>query len=310
MEEEFEEKKRWWKTLLGLIFLIIVFVLIVIYWFGPFNSVSFGSSGNPNFNIDNEITEMQFYENMRYPDSKISYRIFNCPLQKRNDMGWAFEILENRTILNFYEVENDEEISVTCDNSVRLQEGLFIAGEGGPVEIIKSGNFNIILKGKILLLRDSDCPTPNIATHELLHALGFTHSTNKNNIMYNFSNCQQTIGEDIPTLIDKIYSIESLPDLVLENVSALMHGQYIDFNVSIRNNGFRDAEKSTIEFYVDNKHIKSFDVNELNIGTGIAINTTNVQVFDFNIEKIKFFLNYSFSELDKKNNEIELKISN
>lgn len=302
------EKKGAWRVVLGMMFCLIAIFLLLVYWFAPFNSVDFTSSGNSNFNIDNTTTEMQFYENMRYPDYRISYRIIDCPLQKNNDMKWALEILENRTVLDFYE-SNNEEISITCEDDVKLKEGLFIAGEGGPTKIIQAGNFNVIMKGKILLLRNSECSTPNVAIHELLHALGFDHSSNPNNIMYNFSNCRQTIGEDTIETINRIYSIESLPDLILKNASALMHGRYIDFNVSIINNGLSNSDKSSLELYVDNDLVKSFEVGDLEIGQGVAIKITNVRANNIEVESLKFVLDYSSEELNKKNNEIELKVS-
>ena len=62
-----------------------------------------------------------------------------------------------------------------------MKEGLFIAGEGGPSNITKSGDFSVITHGSILLIKESKCERPNIAIHELLHALGFDHSENPNN---------------------------------------------------------------------------------------------------------------------------------
>jgi hypothetical protein len=303
-----EEKRGGLKIILGLIFFVIVIGLLVFYWIIPFNSIDFGSSGNSNFNPGNSSEGMQFYENMRYSDSGISYKIYNCPLKKKNDMEEAFAILENKTILEFYEVSSEEEISVTCDSKVKMQESLFIAGEGGPVNITKAGSFNVILRGKVLLFRDSECANPNVAIHELLHALGFKHSSNSENIMYNFSNCRQTIGDDIIDFINEVYSIESLPDLVLEEVSASARGIYMNTNVSVKNNGLRNADGSSVEIYVDGKHVKSLDVPGLRIGEGVFIGLKNLRVSDLKIENLKFVLDYSSPELDKKNNEIELKL--
>lgn len=306
--EEVEERESWFKKVLVLLLLILVFGLLAVYWFNPFAYGSFGTSGNSNFNLNNSTIGMQFYENMRYPDSKISYKVIGCPLQKKNDMQMAFEIIENKTILEFYEVQSDQEISVTCEDNVKLNEGLFIAGEGGPENIFQSGNFNIILNGMILLIRDSQCPEPNVAIHELLHALGFDHSKNPDNLMYNISNCNQEIGEDTISFINEIYSIESLPDLVLENVSARTHKIYLDFNASIKNNGFVSSGKSSFDIYVDGKFLKSFDVDKLKVGSGITLSVVNIPVLDLNVKKVNFYVNYSGSELDKKNNEIELNI--
>ena len=243
MEEliEVEEKRGPLKLLLVLMLISVMIGLLFVYWFVPLNSVSFGSfSGNSNFSLDSN-SQMQFYENMRFPETRISYHINDCPLQKEDDMQWAFEILENKTILDFYPVVSEPEISVTCDSRNKLDGSLFIAGEGGPTNITKTQNFNVILSGSILLLRDSSCEIPNVAIHELLHVLGFDHSSNNENIMYNLSNCRQTIGDDIIDLINELYSFESLPDLTLENVSAIMNRRYLDTNISVKNYGLQNS---------------------------------------------------------------------
>ena len=104
-----------WKTFFSLIFILFASLLLILYWFVPFKVTEFGMKpGNSNFSLNNsKIENMQFYENMRYSDSEISYRIYDCPLQKENDMQGAFEIISNVSILDFYSVDYDEEISIT-----------------------------------------------------------------------------------------------------------------------------------------------------------------------------------------------------
>jgi len=317
------------KILFSFIFILFVVVLLVFYWFIPFGTIEFNvAPNNYNFSLNASGTEnMQFYKNMRYPDSEISYKIYDCPLQKENDMLEAFEIISSNTILEFYSFDSDtenkesflgenlseqeistEEISVTCDSEVKIEDKMFIAGEGGPTEVIGGEIFNIILHGKILLIKESACERPNVAIHELLHALGFNHSSNPNNIMYPFSKCRQTIGEDIPILINQLYSVPSYSDLAFENVSAVMHGRYLDANVSIRNGGLRDSEKAKLEIYADDSFVKEIDLDIIKMGYKKIIKLSNVWIKKTNFQELEFFINSSFNELEKKNNKIVLKI--
>ena len=91
--------------------LIFLVYLLGLYWFIPGGVIDFSTDvRNSNFSISSEYEEMQFYENMRFPNPRISYKIFDCTLQKEDDMEYAFEIISNITILDFYEVEENEEI--------------------------------------------------------------------------------------------------------------------------------------------------------------------------------------------------------
>ena len=299
------------RMILSILFILLVFGMLVFYWFVPGQSVIFniGQPSHSNFTLNNSALEsMQFYSRMRFPDKDISYKIDDCILQKQDNMERAFEILESLTILNFYSVESNEEISVTCDSQVKIEEGLFIAGEGGPTNISQTANFNVIFHGNILLIKDSKCPNPNVALHELLHVLGFDHSENPKNIMYKISLCEQTIGEDIPLLINELYSLPTLTDLDFENVSAFMHGRYLDLNMSIRNNGFKNSEEFTVTISADGRKIKEIDFKPLNVGHGIAILLKNILILNINVKEIELEINYPLEELEKNNNIIKLEI--
>ena len=301
-----------WKIFLSFVFILFAISTLVLYWFVPFKTTEFGvKPGNSNFSLGSyEEGNMQFYTNMRYPDSKISYKIDSCPLQKKDDMERAFEIISNKSILEFYPLENNEEISVTCDSRNKIKDGLFIAGEGGPTNIIKAGEFNVIFHGKVLLIKESTCERPNIALHELLHALGFDHSENPDNIMYYLAGCEKTIGQDQIDLINKLYSVPSYPDLAFENASAILHGRYLDTNITVKNNGLKDAEEVKILIYADEKFVKEIDLDSLKIGYGITISLSNVWVKVINVRELKFVIDYDFDELEKNNNEIVLEIKN
>jgi len=294
-------------TLKILIFLFTA-GLLVSYWFLPLTPLEFGAKyNNSNFNPSNESSGMQFYNNMRFPDRRVSYRIERCPLQKVNEMEQAFEILENLTPLEFYPVEQGEQIKVMCNSSNKVEGGLFIAGEGGPTNITKSGKFNAILSGKILLIRESKCARPNVALHELLHVLGFNHSTNPRNVMYPIVRCDQTIGKDVVQLLNKLYAIESLPDLGFENISAVIEGRYFSANISLRNIGLAKSEKANLKIYLDNESFKEIEIPELDIGHGRKIVLKNFYVRKFKVSEIKFTLEHLKEELNKTNNEAILR---
>lgn len=299
-----------WKSVFTIISFIVVVIILFFYWIIPFNEVDFGfNEGNNDFHLDNSSKGMQFYPNMRFPTTEISYNIINCPLGKKGDMLQAFEIISNRTVLNFYSVQNNEEITITCDSKNKIEGELFIAGEGGPVNITETSNFSVIKKGQILLIKESECENPNIAIHELLHVLGFDHSTNPNNIMYNVSRCNQEISQDIIDTINGLYSIPAHTDLSIKNVSAIMHGKYLDTNLTVINDGLSVSKDSVLEIYADEKLIKEFDVEELGIGYGVRLTLTNIFVFRISVDELKFVINYSEAELDKGNNNVVLKIN-
>ena len=290
------------------IVLILIFILSTFFYFMPTNNLNFTiTPQNYNFSIGGNL-DMQYYPNMRYSDSSISYKISNCSLAKQNEMQNAFTIIENKTNLIFYPTNNNEQISITCEDKNRIENDMFVAGEGGPTNIIVSGNFYVITKGEILLIRNSDCPQPNVAIHELLHSLGFKHSTNPNNIMYNITNCDQVIGDDTLTFINQLYSFKSYPDLTFENVSGFMNGRFLNINLTVINEGLNDAPESTLIIYADNSIVKEINLNALRIGEGMVINLGNIFVPQINFNEINLEINSTFNEITKENNKLNLKM--
>lgn len=297
-----------WKGILSIIFVVLSIVLLVMYWFVPIGEINFNSGvSHSNFSLGNS-TSMQFYNNMRFPSSEISYKIYECGLQKQNDMQRAFEIISDKTSLVFREVINEEEISITCSEKIKMDKGLFIAGEGGPTKIIQTDLFNVILNGNILLIKDSKCSTPNVAIHELMHVLGFDHSENNKNIMYYMSECGQTIGEDMLDLIDELYEAKSYPDLSFGNVSASVSGTYLNFEVNVKNNGLAISENAKINVYAEDKLVEEVELKPLEIGTGLKITLENLWMSKRNPKELKFVIEYNFEELDKVNNVLVLNV--
>lgn len=296
----------------GVIFFILVFFLLIFYWYYPIGKMiefQVTKPSHSNFTLNSSFeNEMQFYENMRYRDSKISYKISDCPLKKLDEMKRSIEFIEDKTILKFYEVESNEEISITCSDEVKSEGKMFIAGEGGVKKVVVSEHFNIILEGQVLLLRESRCPKPIVGTHELLHALGFDHSDNPNNIMYPKVNCNQIFGEDLINKINYLYSFPSLPDLSIENVSASLKARYLDIEITLKNNGLSDSNDSLIVISSNKKIIKEIEIESIPIGSGKMISFSNLFVPRINIEKIEIEIIYNEKELDKENNKIILEI--
>ena len=307
IENNEHEKRR--GALLAFIFFIFVLIILNVYLFLPTSVTEFSSKNLPSdFNIGNISNEMQFYPNMRYPSDKITYNIKNsCNIQKKDHMRRAFDMLENVTVLKFFPVSKGEDILVECEDKDKTDGRMFVAGEGGPINITKSGEFYIIKRGKILLIRNPKCPNPNVGLHELLHALGFTHSSNPKNIMYNVTSCNQEIGNDLIETIEKLYSVKPLPDLALKNVSATMHGRYLDIKFIIQNEGISSASESKVVIYgKNNKTIREVSIQNLEPGNGRKISITNIWNPQFGIDSYLFKIEYPFKELNKKNNVVEL----
>jgi hypothetical protein len=298
------------KLILALISVLILSGLLFIY-FIPFGTDFFvAKTGNSNFSL--EGNSMQFYPNLRFPDASISYRISSdCTLKKQNDMAYAFDIAENLTSLEFFPVKSNEDISISClDRQKNTEGGFFIAGEGGPTNITVARNFNVITHGEILLIREPSCEKPNVGLHELFHVLGFEHSANPGNIMYNVTSCDQTVGEDMLNLINKLYAVEGLPDLFLENASASLSGRLLQINMTIFNAGLKAAGKSRIKIYAGADLIKEVELDSFEIGSGRGLFLGNIFVAKVSVDFLEILIDSDFGEINKENNKVKLELEN
>ncbi len=304
-----------WGLFVSILLVIIAFFVtyLVYYEFYPGELQNFSELGEfhrgENISIYSEELADEFpdgvlfYPNLRFSDKKIYYFIDEqCSISKADDARHAFEILENETILDFEEGDK-KDIIVSCSENVEVpKEGFFVAGEGGPNSIINASNFYVINNGTILLYRENKCANPVVIIHEILHVLGFKHSSNKKSIMYEVSYCDQQLSKDIVDLIDKTYNIPSLPDLMIRDVSAVKSGNKLGFRVEIFNAGLSFSLNFSLLILTDEEFIDEYNFGELEIGSGKILEVSNLRV-PRDIKELSF-------KIDSKNEVFEINEDN
>ena len=300
----------------------MVVLLVAFLAMTSFAFLYVGSRGEPvTLKSDNVVREPVeiidygatpvFAENMRFNHNIISYFIeADCSFIRRRSMIEAFNLFDEKMgLISFYEVGGDADINVGCsDDYIKLGEDLFAAGEGGPSRIINTSVFKTIEAGKILLYENSRCKNPVVELHELCHVFGFDHSNDPMNIMYNISDCEQEISEDMIELMDALYSIEALPDASISNLSAVKKGRYLSFNVSILNEGLVGIDEIVLSIVVDGDEIQSMNLGEIGIGYGRTLRAENVRLPSSGVEKIDFVVDRAglVREFNEGNNQVSV----
>ena len=255
-----------------------------------------------------------FADNLRFNHKLISYFISDeCSDVRRNAMIRAFVSFEDEMgIVSFNEVSSEADIEVGCsDDYIPLGEQLFAAGEGGPSRIINASVFKTIEKGKISLYHDPRCDYPVVEVHELCHVFGFDHSMDPGNIMYNISSCKQRISEDMVKLINGLYSIDPLPDAVITDVAAVKRGRYLDFNVTVLNEGMMEIDSINLSIFANGEFVQDMDFGEIGIGYGRTLRTTGTKLSSRNIKSIDFIVDEAnlVEELNEANNAVQMILS-
>lgn len=256
----------------------------------------------------------QFHQNMRFNHNSLTYYIEPaCPEQRAEKMKEAFALLQNQTAhLSFSPApESSADILVGCsEDYIESEENLFIAGEGGPTQIINTSLYNVILQGKIVLYRESQCTYPLIELHELLHVLGFDHSDNEENVMYNFSQCNQRLTQEIIDTLDALYEIEPLPDLYISNISALKKGRYFDFEIEIRNKGLIVSDNASLIVSAEGKDLDIFYLDNLEFGGGKRLQAKNIKLPTRKTDRVTLIIDKenTLQELNENNNQIDLSV--
>jgi hypothetical protein len=256
----------------------------------------------------------QFFPNMRFVDERISFYIEpECLFKSPNYIYQAFEILEENTVLEFYQDSKNPEILIICSQESKESQSIgrksyYIAGEGGPTNVINVSERFIILEGQVTLFRDEQCNESKLALHELLHVLGFDHSNNPRSIMYPVTACNQVLDESIIDEINLIYSVPSLPDIAIENVEAKRVSRQISLNMTIANYGFKNANDVSITIknpQGDLLYQKTIDF--ISVGTKKIFSLENLRVWS-NSDLLIFEVKINEEEISLSNNRAEVSL--
>ena len=303
-----------WKYVgVGLSLLIVLFSIGIVYQNIPSAPIklSGGEIEKEEFSVVSYGGTPVFLKNLRFNHNDISYSIDSfCSDVRRDAMVEAFGLFEWMTKdVSFYAVDGEADIDMECsDNFVMLGRGLFAAGEGGPSRIINTSRFKLIEKGRIFLYNDPRCDYPIVELHELGHVFGFAHSEDPSNIMYNVSRCEQRMTADMIELIDALYEIEALADIRISNLSATGRGKYLDFNLTVLNDGLLDADDVELTIVSDGLVAEVFDVGDIDVGFGRTLCVVNLRLSSKNFDSVDFYVDKDdvIREFDERNNVVRM----
>lgn len=254
----------------------------------------------------------QFYPNMRFADKKISYSFADdCDDLKKASVRQAFSILDEKSIIEFYEGSGTDGIAVYCSQMAPKSEEKdhFVAGEGGPTKILNASVFYIIEQAQIELYRDEKCATPHVSIHEILHALGFDHNNNEKSILYPVTSCDQEIDNQIIDTINNLYSVKSLPDIAISKIDVNKTGRYLNFEITLSNFGLKDYENSVLTISDDSGKIGEFNIDKIEIGHAKIFTVTNEKISN-SAKEVTFEIKSDISkeELKTDNNKISISL--
>jgi hypothetical protein len=293
----------------GLLLCFLVFGVMTIISYLPMGS-SVYAQYEGNISLLPKVGAVQFYSNMRYESSTITYSVENaCSLEKTIDIKKALQIISDKTILKFIRVSDNGQIVYLCSlpEPTAEQKGHFIAGEGGPVSIINTTSFSLINSGQVALYRDERCTTPNVAIHETLHALGFDHVQDRSDIMYPVTDCNKEIKPALIAAINKLYSYPSQPDLGIETLIVNQSGRFLDFHIAIGNHGLSSATEANLTLMTESKVIRSFDIGPISTGMRKILDVQNLLISSKSV-KITFIVKSTVGQEDMflADNEVEI----
>ncbi len=323
------KKEIWYNdrgSVAAFLLMVIVIVILVLLFLGYLVYLDYPS--NPQaleVSIGNQTTglpnsSLQFFPNMKFNHNDLSYFIEGgCNQEKTERMIEAFNDLSNRVpLIQFHQASSNPDITVSCsvgEVNVDSDKHYFVAGEGGAKEVIQTKKYNIVTEGVILLYdgqtKLTKCNWSNVELHELLHVFGFDHNNNKNSLMYPYLTfCDQKVDDSIIDELNRLYSEKDLPDLYFENVSVVKKGRYLDFNISVKNEGLIKANDVKFSVLDDGELVETRDLDNIDFGAGILVKIQNFKMIHKDPTDIKFVIDYdnNIEELDETNNVADIKL--
>ena len=274
----------------------------------PGEAKQFFVKNNEELNVNATNHLSMFMDNMRFDTSSISYSFVDCDKDAQDRMKKAFQIVSDETKeIIFYESQSAKIIIYCSEKKGEERNSTFVAGEGGPDNLVNLSLYPLIGSGKIYLYGQTDkpyCDYPIVELHELMHVFGFDHINKTNEILYPYVKCDQRMTSDIVDELKRLDSIKPKADLTLQNLSVNLRGNYLDFNITILNRGLISARNISLEIAGTERVIETVPIGELSPGISQTITARNILLKTNNRNQISFKVSTTTEEYFTENNQL------
>ena len=217
---------------------------------------------------------------------------------------------------------------ITVEWVPRLKENSTDALGNTDLKFINISGVGLIQNAKIELLTKSDSrqlsriDMTNLALHEIGHALGLSHSSNEEDIMYPIltipSNAIKEISATDLQELQKSYAQPAKPDLRIAEVNVTKATlkrfgttfYLVDISMIIENVGLTDAASVVLEIDTENEKVKQENLPSMDVGNKLSVIFGNVRVNN-EFSTIKLVLDSAnlIDELNEENNFVMLKVT-